>query len=106
MIRYEGDASEPELEADRDPAFYAGAQDMVMRWSQRAGCNWPEPLEPYANLDLDQYVAGAETQAFRLESGCAEGIDIELWMGVGSSHSPNYGDAFVDALVGWLLSQE
>lgn len=106
VIRYEGDASEPELGAGRDPAFYAGAQDMVMRWSQRAGCNWPEPLEPYANLDLDQYVAGAETQAFRLESGCAEGIDIELWMGVGSSHSPNYGDAFVDALVGWLLSQE
>ncbi len=37
--------------------------------------------------------------------GCAEGITIELWMGAGSSHSPAYGDAFVDALVGWLLSQ-
>ena len=37
---------------------------------------------------------------------CPEGISIELWTGVGSSHAPGYGDAFVDALLGWLLSQE
>lgn len=61
---------------------------------------------PYATLDLDQYVPGAETHAFRLEPGCAEGVQIELWMSVGSSHVPGYGDAFVDALVNWLLSQE
>ena len=105
VIRYEGDANELS-ENGGEPAFHAGAQDMVMRWSQRAGCDWPEPFEPYANLDLDRSVSGSETQAFRLDSGCAEGIDIELWKGVGSSHAPNYGDAFVDALVGWLLSQE
>ena len=49
---------------------------------------------------------GAETQAFRAESGCAEGISIELWIGNGSSHAPGFGEAFVDALLGWLLSQE
>ena len=38
-------------------------------------------------------------------SGCADGIVVELWKGVGSSHAPGYGDAFVDALVGSLLSQ-
>ena len=78
---------------------------MVMRWSQRAGCNWPADLQPYASLDLDRYVPGAETQAFRLESGCAEGVTIELWTGEGSGHSPGYGQAFLDALLDWLLSQ-
>ena len=48
---------------------------------------------------------GTETQALRLESGCADGINIELWMGEGSDHSPNYSDAFVDALVEWFLAQ-
>ena len=106
VIRFEGDESERDPTGDGTPAFYAGAQEMVMRWSQRAGCEWPEHAKVHASLDLDQYVPGAETQAFRLEAGCAEGITIELWVGEGSGHAPGYGDAFVDALVGWLLSQE
>ena len=106
VVLFEGDESEPDPQGDGEPAFYAGARDMVMRWGQRAGCDWPDEPQPYATLDLDQYVPGSETRAFRPESGCAEGINIELWMGAGSSHSPGYGDAFVDALLGWLLSQE
>ena len=104
VILFEGDESEPK--GDGKGAFYAGAREMVTRWSRRAGCDWPEDPQPYAALDLDQYVPGAETQAFRLESSCAGGVSIELWVGEGSSHAPGYGDAFVDALVGWLLSQE
>ena len=106
VILYDGDESEADPKGDGETAFYAGAQDMVTRWSRRAGCEWPEDLRPYATLDLDQYVPGSETQAFRLESGCTEGITIELWRGEGSSHAPDYGDAFVDALLDWLLSQE
>ena len=106
VILFEGDETEPDPKGDGERAFYAGAQDMVTRWSRRVGCDRPEEPRPYATLDLDQNVPGSETQAFRLESGCAEGINIELWMGTGSSHSPAYGDAFVDALVDWLLPQE
>ena len=106
VILYDGDAAEPDPKSGGETAFYAGAQDMVTRWSRRAGCDWPEDLRPYATLDLDQYIPGSETQAFRLESGCAEGVTIELWMGEGSSHAPDYGDAFVDALLDWLLSQD
>ena len=106
VILYEGDETGRDTKGDGERAFYAGAQDIVTRWSRRAGCDRPEEPRPYATLDLDQNVPGSETQAFRLESGCAEGINIELWMGTGSSHSPAYGDAFVDALVDWLLSQE
>ena len=47
----------------------------------------------------------AETQVFRPEPGCAEGISIELWASVDSGHGPSYGDAFMDALLDWLLSQ-
>ena len=106
VILFEGDSIEQGQEETGESAFYSGAQEMVTRWSERAGCEWPEHLQPYAMLDLDLYVPGAETQAFRLESGCAEGISIELWAGEGSSHAPGYGDAFLDALLDWLLSQE
>ena len=105
VIRFEGDERERNPADGREPAFYAGAREMVTRWSQRAGCDWPGDLQPHATLDLDQWVSGAETRAYRLEAGCAEGITIELWEGVGSSHFPGYGDAFVDALVDWLLSR-
>ena len=103
VILFDGDDSD---RGDGTPAFYAGAREMVTRWSRRAGCDWPEQPEPYATLDFDRYVPGAETEAFRLEAGCTEGITIELWMGVDSSHSPGYRAAFVDALLRWLLSQE
>ncbi|MCY3880750.1 MAG: hypothetical protein OXG61_01360 [Chloroflexi bacterium] len=105
VIQFEGDEQERNPAGDREPAFYAGAREMVTRWSQRAGCDWPEDLQPHATIDFDQWVSGAETRAYRLESGCAEGITIELWEGEGSSHFPGYGDAFVDALVDWLLSR-
>ncbi len=87
------------------PAFYVGAEEMVTRWSQRANCAWPRDAQPYATFDYDRFVAGAETQAFRQESGCAEGTTIELWRGVGSSHALGYDDAFVEALITWLLAQ-
>ncbi len=95
-------------------AGYAAAGDMARNWGERAGCHWPEdedgdalrPGQPYATLDLDEYVPGAETQAYRLESGCTDGISIELWVGEGGSHGPGYGDAFTDALLDWLLAQE
>ncbi len=106
VILFEGDETEPDPKGGGERAFYAGAREMVARWGGRAGCEWPEDPQPYAILDLDEYVSGAETQAFRVESGCVEGISVELWVGEGSGHVPGYGDAFVDALVSWLLSQE
>ena len=106
VILFDGDESEPDPKSDGDTAFYLGARDMVDRWSRQAGCDWPDNPQPYTVLDLDEYVPGSETQAFRLESGCGPGITIELWTGEGSGHAPAYGDTFVDALLGWLLAQE
>lgn len=102
-IRFDGDEHEFE---DGETAFYVGAREMVARWARRAGCEWPTEPQTVASLDLDGYVPGSETQVSRLTSGCAEGVTIELWTGVGSSHGPGYGDAFIDALLDWLLSQD
>ena len=106
VILFDGDESEPDPKNDGDSAFYLGATEVTARWSRKAGCDWPEHFRPYSMLDLDQYVPGPETQAFRLDPDCAEGITVELWVGEGSGHSPAYGDAFVDALLDWLLAQQ
>ena len=105
VILYGGDETDPDPESDGERTFYASAEDMVTRWSHRAGCDWPEQAQPHARLDLDQSVPGPETRVFRPESGCAEGVSIELWAGVDSGHGPSYGDAFMDALLDWLLLQ-
>ncbi|MYD65298.1 MAG: hypothetical protein F4X26_04855 [Chloroflexi bacterium] len=102
-VLFDGDEHEV---TDGETAFYIGAREMVTRWARRAGCEWPTEPAPVAELDLDGYVPGAETQVYRLTSGCAEGVTIELWTGVGSSHGPDYGEAFVEALLDWLLSQD
>ena len=52
VILYEGDRSEPDPGKGGETAFYAGAEDMVARWSRRAGCDWPQDPDPYAELDL------------------------------------------------------
>ncbi len=103
VIMFEGDATEADAKGER--AFYLGAREMVERWSRKAGCEWPSDAQPYADLDLDEYVAGAETQASRVETGCAAGVTVELWASSGSGHAPGYGESFVDALVGWLLAR-
>ena len=83
VLRFEGDESARFLTPSGDAAFYVGARDIVTRWSERAGCAWPEDTEPYAALDFDSYVPGAETRAYRQDAGCAEGVTIELWEGEG-----------------------
>ena len=77
----------------------------VMRWSERAGCEWPA-AEPYAALDFHEFIPGNETKVYRVGSGCGEGINVDLWLGEGSSHALGYGDVFTNALIDWLLAQE
>ena len=106
VILFEGDESQADPANGGDRAFYLGAREMAERWSEKAGCEWPDDPQPYATKDLDRYVPGPETQMFRARAGCGEGISIELWWGVGSGHAPGYDDDFVDSLLGWLLSQD
>ena len=106
VIRFDGDRAEPDPKSGGETAFYLGAREMAARWSAKAGCDRPTDLEAYAALDLDEYVPGDETQAYRAVSGCADGVSVELWASEGSGHAPAYGRAFRDALIQWLLSQD
>lgn len=105
VIMFEGEPANVEHQIDGESAFYLGAEEIVTRWARRAGCDWPGVLVPYETLDLDEWVPGAEIQMFRIDEGCTDGISIELWEGVGSSHSPGYGDDFIDAVLDWLLAE-
>ena len=105
VILYDGDSREGGQKSGGETGFYVGAEDMARRWSERAGCEWPDDVQPYASFDIDEFVPGVEAKAFRPESGCADGINVELWVGEGSGHAPGLGEAFVDALLGWLLAQ-
>ena len=97
--------ADPGAESDEEPAFYASAEEMVMRWGQRAGCDCRRTPSPMRLWTWTKTCPAPKPSAFRLESGCAEGINVELWMSEGSGHSPGYGDAFADALLEWLLAQ-
>ena len=84
---------------------YAGAEDMFQRWGERAGCN-VQSVAYGLGADLDEDIEGPETLSYAFPVGCAEGIIVELWSSAEGGHTPGYGDAFVDALLDWLLSQE
>ena len=103
VIRFGGDVSVRVTAEDGSAGFYLGAREMAARWGRLAGCAWPEDGAPYAAMDFDRRVAGAETRAYRVDSGCAGGVTIELWVGEGTGHLPGYGAGFLDGVLGWLL---
>lgn len=82
--------------------FHPSAEDAVLRWAERAGCDTATPttLEP---LDIETDLAGAETSAVRYETGCAEGIDAELWTIQGGGHIPSLNAEWAPRLIEWLF---
>lgn len=82
---------------------YPSARTAVLRWAERAGCDTsgePETLEP---LDLDTTLEGAETTVERWATGCAAGVDVELWTIQGGSHIPSFNATWMPQLAEWLL---
>lgn len=82
--------------------FHPSAEDTVLRWADRAGCDTSAPttLEP---IDIESDLAGAETSALRYEAGCAEGVDAELWRIQGGGHIPSLNAEWAPRLMEWLL---
>ncbi len=104
IVRFHG-SEESQLPALTPNERYAGAKEMYHRWSRRAGCD-SDSETMGERLDLDVAIKGAETFTYRFTEGCAEGITVEIWGSDQGGHTPGYGDAFADALLDWLLSQE
>ena len=105
-ILFDGARSEPDPNKGGETAFYLGAHEIAARRSRKAGCDWSPDAQPQSTLDLDLSAPGAETQVFRPQSACVGGISVELWVSEGSGHAPDYGNAFTDALLDWLLAQQ
>ena len=104
VVLFDGIAGETSA-ADKNEPGYAGAQDMVRRWGQRAGCN-VQSVAYGLGVDLDDAIEGPETLTYAFPEGCAEGITVEMWSSDEGGHTPGYGDAFTDALLEWLLAQK
>ena len=104
VVLFDGIAGETGV-ADKNEPGYAGAQDMVRRWGQRAGCN-VQSVAYGLGVDLDDDIEGPETIAYAFPEGCVEGITVEMWSSDEGGHTPGYSDAFADALLDWLLAQE
>lgn len=79
-----------------------GAEESVLRWAERAGCdlNAAEELTP---IDTDLFVEGAETSIQRWREGCAGGTVHELWTIRGGGHVPLvWGTEFTERILLWL----
>ena len=79
-----------------------GAEESVLRWAERAGCdlNAAEELTP---IDTDLFVEGAETSIPRWREGCEGGTVHELWTIRGGSHVPLvWGTEFTARILLWL----
>ena len=87
-----------------DGVGYAGAEDVVARWAERAECDlsMAEELSP---IDIDNANAGAETGRIRYRKGCRDGIAVELWKINEGSHSPWLKSNYAERLIDWLLNE-
>lgn len=83
---------------------YPGAETLVERWAERAGCDIDAGVEQ-PTLDLEATIDGAETSVQRYREGCVDGITIELWTIAGGDHFPHFTDEWPDHLLTWLLHE-
>ncbi len=87
-----------------DGAGYVGAEDVVERWAERAGCDLSRAEELPA-IDIDNANAGAETDRIRYREGCQDGITVELWKINEGSHGPWLTSNYAERLIDWLLNE-
>ena len=87
-----------------DGAGYVGAEDVVERWAERAGCDLSRPEELPA-IDIDNANDGAETDRIRYREGCQDGITVEFWRINEGSHGPWLTSNYAERLIDWLLNE-
>lgn len=85
---------------DSNPG-HAGAVESVERWSTKAGCA-AEPTT-LGTRDYLRNVDGEETTAQQY-TGCADGIDVQLWTAAGADHTfIGANDTFRDDVAAWVV---
>lgn len=81
---------------------YPSAPAVVERWAVRADCD-TSMLTDLDPIDIEEDLAGAETTVQRYETGCAVGIDAELWSIQDGGHIPVFNDNWMPMLTDWLF---
>ena len=81
---------------------YPGAEELVNRWAQRAGCE-VDSVAVLPSIDLEADIDGDETTVQRTREGCDSGITIELWTIQGANHFPWFQSDWPDRLLNWLF---
>jgi polyhydroxybutyrate depolymerase len=82
--------------------IYTSARAAAARWAGRNGCD-VAASSTGAPLDLVDALPGAETSVEQWQTGCAAGLDAELWTIADGSHIPVFNDAWPSAVADWLL---
>jgi len=83
-------------------AAYPGAVETTEQWAAVGGCSLvPDTSLP--NLDLEATIPGAETTVTRYVSGCAPGIEAQLWTIVGGGHIPTPTAVFAPMMIQFLF---
>ena len=94
-IRYAGGGRE-------QGARYPGAEETVHRWAARAGCDM-EAAETLPSMDLIEGLPDDETDVTRYDTGCDDGLRVELWTIEDGGHVPGFdADDFGARVVAWL----
>lgn len=94
VVPYEGDD------------VFPSALESVAFWVDDAGCE-PEGRAG-ASLDLDDGLAGEETETLTFDAGCAPGVDHALYTIVGGGHLPNSAGSknIARRALDWLFRHE
>ncbi len=103
QIHGTADATIPYAGSTSGFAIFPGAEETVRRWAARAGCDLSQ-TEEGTRLDLDTALAGEDTDVVRYSSGCAVGVNVELWRIVGGGHIPALQAAFSDHVLDFLYA--
>ena len=83
---------------------YPGAAQTVQRWADRAGCD-VDGAADLESMDLVSNIPDAETHPTRYESGCGDGIALELWTIEGGGHGPSFNSIDIGGrVISWLFN--
>lgn len=82
---------------------YPGAEESVHRWATRAGCDM-EAAETMPSMDLVEALPDEETDVTSYDTGCDNGLKVELWTIEDGGHVPGFNaDDFGARVVAWFM---
>jgi polyhydroxybutyrate depolymerase len=81
---------------------YPGAVEVSQRSASTAGCD-PNATTALGSVDLVPMLEGEETEMTGYQTGCDEGLDVELWTIHDGAHIPFFSTDFANMATDWLF---